>query len=229
MTANFTYGGSGKLTTVANSLGRTLALGYSGTHVVSVTDDTGRSVSYTYDANNNLTGSTDPLQFTTRFAYDSVSRLTQIFYPSNPGSAFLTNAYDGLGRVSRQANANGNASSFYLAGSRTELIDPAGGRQVTYQTARGKVVKDAWVLSPSFGNVYNDTAEQFYVVDVAANQYDGQDRLILATAPEGGTTAYSYSLDLKHNVIQMTRTAKPGSNLAPLTWPAPGFVDTILS
>ena len=73
------------------------------------------------------------------------------------------------------------------------------------------------VLSNSVGNVFNDTAQQNGLVNVTTNQYDGQDRLILTTAPEGGTIAYAYSLDLSHNVVQMTRAPKPNSPLSPLT------------
>jgi hypothetical protein len=100
------------------------------------------------------------------------------------GSAsFLTNVYDGLGRVGRQANANGSATLFFIAGSRTETVDPAGDRRVTYQTPRGRIVADAAVLSAGFGGVFNDTATQSGIVTVARNKYDGQDRLTLATAP----------------------------------------------
>jgi YD repeat-containing protein len=76
------------------------------------------------------------------------------------------------------------------------------------------VVKDAWVLDAGYGEVFNDTAQQDDVVNVANSQYDGQDRLVLATAPEGGTVGYAYSLDLKHNVVQVTQTPKPGSGLS---------------
>jgi RHS repeat-associated protein len=47
--------------------------------------------------------------------------------------------------------------------------------------------------------------------------YDGRDRLTLATAPEGGTSGYTYSADFNNNVTQVTRTPKPDSPLAPLT------------
>ncbi len=113
-------------------------------------------------------------------------------------------------------HANGAASTFYLAGSRSELVDPAGDRHITYQTPGGRVIKDAFVLSAGFGDVFNDTAQQNGVVDVASSQYDGTGRLILATLPEGGATGYAYSPDLEQNVIQVTRTPKPGSPLAPL-------------
>ena len=210
---NFTYDGSGKLTSVANNLGRMLSLGYSGTHINTVTDDTGRSVAYGYSAINNLTSATDPLKSSTRFSYDGTNRLTQIFYPANPSDAYVTNIYDALGRVSQQFNANGNASSFYFAGSRSEIIDQAGNRHVTYQTPRGKILKDVWILNPIVGPVFSDTAQSNGVLNVTTSQYDGQDRLVLATAPEGGATAYSY--DGRSNVLTSTSTPKPGSPLAP--------------
>jgi RHS repeat-associated protein len=220
MKVNFAYGyntgGKSYLTSVSNNLGRSLALGYSGTHLSSVTDDTGRSMGLSYDGSNNLAGFTDPLGYQTRFAYDgAASHLTQIFYPSNPGTAFVSNVYDPIGRVFQQSNANGNTTNFYIAGTRTESIDPAGDRHVTYQTARGKVLRDDAVLSSSVGNVFNDTAQSNGAINVSQNQYDGLDRLTLATAPEGGTVATTYSPDLLSNVIRVTRTAKPGS---PLAW-----------
>lgn len=215
---NYSYNGTSYLTSVSNTVGRSLALAYSGPHLSSVTDDTGRPVAYGYDGNNNLVSFADPLGFRTTFAYDgAASHLTQVFYPSQPGNAFVTNTYDGLGRVSQQANADGSTSNFYIAGSRTEVIDPAGDRHVTYQTPGGRIIKDAWVLNSSFGDVFNDTAQQNGTVDVASSTYDGLDRLILATAPEGGTVGYTYSPDLENNIVAVTRTPKLGSSLSPLT------------
>lgn len=107
-----------------------------------------------------------------------------------------------------------------LAGSRSELIDAAGDREVTYQTPGGRVIKDAFVLRSGFGDVFNDTPQQNGVVNVSSNQYDGADRLILATLPEDGTTAYQWSSDLEQNVIQVTQTPKPG---APLSHLATGY------
>ena len=135
-----TYNGVTYLTSVTNTFGRSLTLAYSGAHLASVTDDTGRSATYGYGGAN-LVAFTDPLSFQTVFTYDTASHLTQVFYPSHPTNAFVTNSYDALGRVGAQANANGNGTSFYFAGSRTETVDPAGDRHVTYQTPRGKVVK----------------------------------------------------------------------------------------
>jgi RHS repeat-associated protein len=224
MAVNLTYSGS-QLTRVSNNLGRSLTLAYNGSDIVSVTDDTGRAVNYGYDNLHNLANATDPLGAETLYSYDAsgtydtFGHLTQVYYPFRPGNAFVTNWYDQLGRVIQQANANGYTSNFYFGGSRTELVDARGNRHVTYQTDRGKVLKDAYVLSSTFGDVFNDTAQQNGVINVTTNQYDGLDRLTLTTQPEGGATAYSYAAPnpWANNIASITRTAKPGSTLSPLT------------
>jgi RHS repeat-associated protein len=211
----YSSGGQAYLSGVSNTLGRSLALGYTGAHLTSVTDDTGRSIAFGYSGAN-LASVADPAAAQTQFGYDGASRLSQVFYPANPSVAFVGNTYDALGRVFQQANANGATTQFYFAGARTETVDPAGDRQITYQTSRGKVLADLAVLDNSIGVVFNDTP-QSVKVNRSTNAYDGQDRLTLATAPELGTAAYAYSADWLNNVTQVVRTQKPGSTLTPLT------------
>lgn len=213
----YSHSNTSYLTAVTNNLGRRLTLAYSGAHLTTVTDDTGRTIAFGYDASDRLVSFTNPLQQVTSFAYEpTANRLTQVFYPSNPGVAFVTNTYDAMGHVVQQADANGNNSYLYFAASRSETVDPAGARHVTYQSPRGKITKDIWVLDSGVGTIFSDASQQNGQVNVSAGQYDGQDRLVLSTAPEGGTVAYTYSTDLKHNVVQVTQTAKPGSPLPPL-------------
>ena len=212
----YAYGGLNYLTQVSSNLGRSLFLSWTGPHVASVADGFGRSVSYGYDASGNLVSEVDPLGNVTRFAYDAASRLLQIFYPAQPGNAFITNSYDLLGRINGQANANRAQTSFYVAGSRTEMVDPASDRHVTYQSGSGKVLVDIGVLNNGVGNVFSDTPQQAGLV-VARNQYDGQDRLSVTTSPEGGSTEYTYSPDFKQNLVRVTAVPKPGSGLAVLT------------
>jgi RHS repeat-associated protein len=224
MQVNFSYNSYGQLTMVANNLNRSLSLSYAGTiggHVGTVSDGS-RSVTFGYTGNN-LTTATDPLSNQTIYAYDTsgnydtAGHLTQVFYPNAPAVPFVTNYYDGLGRVSRQLNANGQPTQFYFAGSRTETADAVGDRHITYQTPRSKIIRDAAVLSASFGDVFNDTSQQNGIVNVTSTQYDGLDRVVLTTAPEGGTVGYSYSPDLENNIVAITKTARPGSSLTPLT------------
>ena len=171
---NYSYGGADYLTSVTDTLGRSLTLSYSGAHVASVTDDSSRAIGYSYNGSNNVTSFTDPLGYQTTFAYDGSSHLTQVYYPFFPSNAFVSNTYDALGRGSQQADANGNITKFYFAGSRTETIDPTGDRHVTYQTPTGKVLKDDWVLSGTFGDVFNDTAQQNGVATLRATNMTGR-------------------------------------------------------
>jgi YD repeat-containing protein len=227
VTINLSYSGSPLLLSqIANNLGRSLNLAYSGTNISSVTDDSGRSVAYAYDGSSNLTSFTDPLANQTTYAYDTTGaydaagHLTQIFYPNAPATPFVTNYYDGLGRVVKQANAAGPITNLYFAGSRTEIVDPLLNRHVTYQTDRGRVLSDAYVLSSGFGDVFNDTAQQNGIVNVTQHQYDGLDRLTATMFPEAGSVAYSYAASPNpwaNNISSVTKTAKPGSSLAPLT------------
>jgi RHS repeat-associated protein len=220
VTISLNYSGSPlRLSRIASNLGRSLDLAYNAGRVAAVTDDSGRSVTYTYDSSHNLTGFTDPLGATTTFAYDTsgtydtLGHLTQIFYPSFPANAFVSNWYDPLGRVVRQANAIGGISQYYFAGSRTEQVDPFGNRQVTYQTDRGRILKDALVLSNASGNVFGDTIQQNGLINVTTNRYDGLDRLKATFFPERGAVSYEYATNVNpwaNNVSFYSQFPKPG-------------------
>ena len=211
VTVSFGYDASSPplLTTVTNNLGRGLTLSYGSGKLTGVSDGTGRSAGYVYDAAGNLTSFTDPLGASTTYAYTTPGLLTQVFYPSQPSIPFVTNTYDTLGRVSSQANAS-NASgnnttwNYYFAGYRSEEDDAYGKQHVLYWNPRGKSlfeIQDAAGLNR-----------------VTTNAYDGLDRLTSTTQPEGNSVAYAYDATLNpwaNNVASITRNAKPGSTLSP--------------
>ena len=93
----FSYNTGGQLQAVCEpncaAPRRQLNFLYTGNSLTAVNDNTGatpRTVGLGYDSQNNLTRETDPLGSQTQFAYATPGQLTQIFYPSNPGSAFIT-------------------------------------------------------------------------------------------------------------------------------------------
>jgi YD repeat-containing protein len=211
---SFAYNGAAppQLVSVSNNLGHSLTLGYNGSNqIASVGDNAGRSVSYAYDGSGNLGSYSDPTGSRTTFSYLSATGtptpglLTSIFYPSLPGSAFVTNTYDTLGRVATQFNANGASWNYFFAGYRSEEVDPFGTRHVLYYNPRGKA--------------------QFDIKDIAgldlvtAMRYDGLDRLTSTTMPEGNNLAYTYSTTnpWANNIATVTRNKKPTSPLAPTT------------
>ncbi len=203
--ANFTYSGN-DLTQVQNSLGRTLTMIHAAGRITQVSDGP-RTVKYAYDANGNLATYTDATGQNTTFQYDQPGRLTQVFYPGNPSSPFVTNVYDTLGRVKTQTNAVGQIYTYYFAGSRSEEVAPGNVSKVSYLDALGQVTRRIDPLGR-----------------VVSNVYDGQSRLISTTLPEGNRLEYTYDdapcLTQKrctHNVKTVSQVAKPGSGLATLT------------
>lgn len=212
---SFVYNGANppELTTISNNLGRSLKLSYNGSNqITSVSDNAGRGVSYAYDGSGNLRSYTDPVGNITTYSYTSPSTglapgfLTQIFYPSLQGQAFVTNTYDTVGRIARQADANGNTWNYFFAGYRSEEDDAYGIRHVLYYNPRGKARFD---IQDSSG-----------LNRVTTNGYDGLDRLISTTMPEGNSLVYTYdgaSNPWASNIATITRNKKPGSPLSSTT------------
>jgi YD repeat-containing protein len=216
-TVAFSYAGLGQLQSVCEpncaTPRRQLNLSYTnGTppQLTSVNDNTGsapRTVRYGYDANNDLTGVTDPLGYLTSFAYGAVGQLTQIYYPANPGAAFLTNVYDSLGRPNQQADANGNVTTLRIAGTRSETDDPGGTARVSYFTPRGRTLATIDGLGSSDINSGAGNLTSY--------AYDGLDRLMKATYPAGWSRSYTY--DDYSNPLSVISAAPTGSPLSPLT------------
>lgn len=186
---------AGKLESVDNGMGRTLTFNYTGNFLSSVSDGTGRSVSYTVDGANQLTQITDALGRNYTFQYDSPGRLQKYFKPKNPTNACFTNTFDSLGRVQSQVDILGHTRNFYLAGSRSEIVDPVGNSNITYFDGVDNPVKDIDAL----GNV-------------TTREFDGLGRMVKSVMPEGNFTTWQY--DASNNVLIETKVAKPGSPLA---------------
>lgn len=190
VTWTFTYT-SGKLASVTTGIGRTLTLNYTGTRLTSVTDGTGRSVSFSVNGSGNLTQFTDPDSKNTTYAYDSSNRLTQIFYPAFPSNAFLTNVFDSLGQVKEQSDAYSNLTQYFYAGSRTEIINPAGKRAITYLNRFGDALK-------SINHLGKFTTTEF----------DAIGRPVKVVEPELNSSEYVY--DLNNQPTTITRKPKSG-------------------
>jgi len=193
VTVTYTYT-SGLLTGITNGLGRTFTLSYTSGLLTSVSDGTGRSVGYTV-ASSNLSQITDVNGKATTYSYDQPGRLTQIFYPAFPGTAFVTNTYDSLSRVKTQANARNQTWSYFFAGSRAEEQDPLGNTWVLYFNKLGATLRSIDALSNK-----TDT------------QYDGLNRPVQVTLPEGDKVVTTF--DKNDNPLTITDVAKSGSGLS---------------
>jgi len=194
---DFTYT-SGNLTKVSNGF-RSLTLAYSAGNLSSVTDGNGRTVHYTI-VSKELTKFTDALSFATTYDYSSGTPglLTEIFMPANPTNTIVTNVYDTLNRVQTQTDAYTNVWNYYFAGSRTEEVDPSNSSRVLYFDAFGSVLQ----YTDQLGNI-------------TVSQFDGLERPVLVTLPEGNSTALSY--DQYSNLLSVVFNPKPGSGLTAIT------------
>ncbi|MFE0754621.1 RHS repeat-associated core domain-containing protein [Inquilinus sp. NPDC058860] len=195
-TVSFAYTGTGAsklLSSVSNGMGRTLSFTYTSGKLTKVSDGTA-SVSYGYDsAGKLLTGFTDPMSKATAFAYDSGGRLTTITYPSFPGTPFVTNTYDALGRVMTQRDALDNLWTYLFAnGFRSQEIDPLGGSRVLYYDRNGNHIQDT---------------DQ--VGDTTFFAYDGIGRPVKTTYPLGDSMEQAY--DAASNLVKRTTNPIPGA------------------
>jgi RHS repeat-associated protein len=169
----YAYSGA-TLTGVSNSLGRTLTLSYANGLVSQVSDGT-RLVKYGYDTNSNLSSFKNTLNANTTYAYGLPGQLTQMFLPSFPTTAAVTNTYDSLNRVTVQTNARGKTYNYFFAGSRSEEVGPGGVARLSYFDALGNVLQD---ITPLF--------------NATVFSYDGQGRLATKTLPQGNGISYTY-------------------------------------
>ena len=177
---------SGQLTTITDSVGRSVTLSYDGSgRLTSLAAPLSRSVSYTYDASGRLASVTDLAGATTTYGYDASNRLTTITDAN--GHVVVTNEYGADGRVSAQTDANGNRSTFGW--------DAATGT-ATYTDAAGQAWTDVYA-----GNALQSHADP--LGHSTSYSYDANFNRASVTDPNGNTTTFTY--DQNSNLL--TRTA----------------------
>jgi hypothetical protein len=184
-----------------------LTLSYSGTQISSVTDGT-RTVSYGYSGGN-LTSFTDALNQKTTFAYDTsgsydttgLGHLTQVYYPSNPSNAFVTNFYDGLGRV---------FSKMMPSAIRPRRSLPARARKSMIQLETA--TSGTTIRAAMFWKKFRIMETSPHLNITVSNIYNAQSVLLATVMPEGNYATYTY--DSLFNPLTITQTPKPGSPLA---------------
>jgi RHS repeat-associated protein len=201
ITITFTYT-SGRLTKVSNGF-RDLNFTYDTFgQLLTVNDGNGRTVTLTIPSTGTLAGHLtavkDPLNKTTTYNYQPRGLLTQVFKPANPSSPIFTNTYDSLYRVMEQTDAYNNLWQFFVAGTRSEEVAPNGANRIIYFNDKGSPIRNINALGQE-----------------VTTEYDGNQRIILQTAPEGNSVATTY--DANGNTLTTTNHAKPGSGLTDRT------------
>ena len=197
-TISFTYSGTDaakKLTSVANGMGRTLTFTYDVSNRITGVSDGTRTAQFTYDVNGNLATARDtaPTPQTTTYVYGAKGLMTQLKYPSFPKTAYMINVYDDFGRVRTQTDSLGNVWHYLFAdGVRSQEIAPNGGTHVLYYDHNG-----------------NQTVDQDQAGAVTTMTYDGINRLKKVTNHFGDAVTYTY--DANSNILTQKTMPVPGA------------------
>ena len=180
---NFTYDAYGRITQLKDVLGRT--------------------VNYTYDvpgSGGRLWKVTDPMNGVTEYTYDTSHRMLTIKNPR--GYFYVTNEYDGNGRIFRQTRADSTTFqfSYTLDGNgkviQSDVTNPRGYvRRRTYNS-------DGYILTDTgaFGTAVQQT--------ITNEWQTGTNLLLSVTDALGRKTSFTY--DTMGNTISITRLAGTG-------------------
>jgi RHS repeat-associated protein len=154
--------------------------------VTKVTDNAGRSVSYTYDVNENLKTVTDPAGHVTTYGYNASNELTTIKDAS--GTTYLTNTYNTSGKVATQAIAGQGTYKFtYGSGGSTTVTEPDGTtRKLSYNSA-GYLTSDQRAVGTTVAHTIGITVNAAQAAgDLPGSVSDGLGRTIASTYDANG-------------------------------------------
>jgi len=190
-------------TQVSDGLGRTLTFTYTGSGVnavlTKVTDQTGRSVSFTQDNNGNVTSFTDANGNKTSYSYNGVL-LAKTTRPR--GNAPYTQTFDpAFGSATAQTDSFGNTTKFsFVSGGtpgKTVVTDPLG-RATTFNYADLVNISSATDAAGQSSSVAYDVLKRpLSFTDRLGNKtsvtYDPASGFVSSrTDPQGNTTIFTY-------------------------------------
>jgi RHS repeat-associated protein len=206
------------LTSITDGLGRKLTLSYSNGHIDQLTDWSGRTWQYAYDADGNLTsvsnppalaGEQSPVTYTYYTSADGASLNHTMKRYQLPRGNGMTFEYYSNGRVFRHTDDLGNTNTFRYNDFRRETV------QVSERGFTRQFFFD------KYGNplriVEENGAENEYTYD--ATHYMNR---VTSTDPMGKTTSYGY--DGNGNVTLITLPSGNTQTLANFSFGQPGKV-----
>jgi RHS repeat-associated protein len=188
-----------RITKITSPNGRWVELSYadSSSRITQVRDNTGRAVSYAYDADGRLIQVTDPGGGVTDYIYDLSHRMLRIKDARH--IVYLTNEYDANGRVIQQTHADGGTYQFnYSLDSngkviQTEVTDARGNVRRNTFNANGYWLTDTYAVGKP--------EQQTFTVERQAES----NFVLTSTDPLTRTT--TFTRDAFGNVTSMTGLA----------------------
>jgi RHS repeat-associated protein len=194
----------GNISRITSPNGRWVEFTYSGNRIIQAKDNANRTVGYQYDGSGRLWKVTDPMNGVTEYTYDASHRMLTLKDPK--GIVYLTNEYDGNGRVIRQTQADGSTYLFAYTVDGTgkitqaDVTDPRGNIEQVMFYPDGQIQTDI--------RAYNTSVEQRsdYERDPVTNLLLSVTDALEVTPGVRRKTTYTY--DTLGNMLTATRNAQ---------------------
>jgi RHS repeat-associated protein len=193
-----------QITLVSDGLGRTLTFTYDSSGYLSkVTDESGRSISMGHGGQSfplDLTSFTDAAGKTTTFTYTYPFTGSAMASETLPlGNTIYTQTYDAVGRVIKQTDGLGNATSlaYSATGGATTVTDALGNKSsYTYGTPT-LVTSYSDGLNSTGTFAYDSNSRPTMIMDRNGNKetitYHASGFPASITDPNGNTTSFTYA------------------------------------
>lgn len=190
------YNEFGRLIAIKDASGNRVKIEYTGSYISQVTLASGQVLRFTYE-NDKLAEISDMLGRKIRYRYEG-ELLTEVTYPNDGtvkyeyteqgwitaitdqnGQRYVTNEYDGQGRVLRQTLANGAETIFFYQEQNrmTIVTQPHNGERTSYFYNRRQLVEKI---------LYADRTEE-------ETKYDAKENIIWKKDRRGNETSYLYN------------------------------------
>ncbi|MCI6553679.1 MAG: fibronectin type III domain-containing protein, partial [Lachnospiraceae bacterium] len=185
----------GRIKEIRGRYGAALLLAYEGDCIAAVSNTAGERLSLLYQEGS-LTMLRLPGDSSVSFGYDGAGRLAQL--KDALGKVWLTNEYDGPGRVIRQhAAGRGASTASYDTENRTTAFTDPSGNTTLYRYDEKGCITEVWLEGSSIRRSYNErgqvTEETDALGSVTQMGYDGKGRMNRLTHPDGSTETVTYN------------------------------------
>ena len=173
-----------------SSNGKTISFTYDATNnITSITNTAGDQIFYTYNTHNQVTSFTDEAGTTTSYSYDTDGNLVSISYGDGSQTNYVCDEFANLLQLT---NARGQEINYTYNDQLQVIQDFVGGRNITLTYDNNGNISQADNMSFSYdthGNllsvIYDDGRKIIY-------EYDKWDRLISQKDETGNSTCYTY-------------------------------------
>ncbi len=208
---------------VNDGQGRWMKFTYFGGFLTEVRDHTGRGVQFSYRGEN-LASVTDVYNRVTRYEYGDGGRLTRHLLPA--GNAAYVNTYDARGRVTEQADAEGQATKVaYEANGATAVSDPLGAVTRHTHDSNGDLVRvtDATggVVEMSYDTAHRRTSMKDRLGNTVTLAYHGPTgRVATYTDTLGNRRTTTYTAQTQNGFVfyNATKVERPDGSAVSYTY-----------